>query len=103
MYKVCFVTLECKYTSFVSFWSKGNEAVLPNNNSVFYAEDTANNRQLNVHLPWSNSRVFWDCGNDGTGYDRIDKATISVEYEGIWNHWAFTKNTTTGSMKIYLT
>ncbi|MBP6569393.1 MAG: T9SS type A sorting domain-containing protein [Saprospiraceae bacterium] len=86
----------------VSFWSKGNEAVLPNNNSVFYAEDTANNRQLNVHLPWSNSRVFWDCGNDGTGFDRIDKATIPAEYEGIWNHWAFTKNTTTGSMKIYL-
>jgi hypothetical protein len=86
----------------VSFWSKGNEAVLPNNNSVFYAEDTANNRQLNVHLPWSNSRVFWDCGNDGTGYDRIDKATVPAEYEGIWNHWAFTKNTTTGSMKIYL-
>lgn len=86
----------------VSFWSKGNEAVLPNNNSVFYAEDNANNRQLNVHLPWSNSRVFWDCGNDGTGYDRIDKATVPAEYEGIWNHWAFTKNTTTGSMKIYL-
>jgi len=86
----------------VSFWSKGNEAILPNNNSVFYAEDNSNNRQLNVHLPWSNSRVFWDCGNDGSGFDRIDKATVPAEYEGIWNHWAFTKNTTTGSMKIYL-
>ena len=86
----------------ITFWSKGNEAVLPNNNSVFYADDNANNRQLNVHLPWSNSRVFWDCGNDGTGFDRIDKATVPAEFEGIWNHWAFTKNTATGSMKIYL-
>ncbi len=86
----------------VSFWSKGNETALPKNTSVFTAEDQSKNRQLNVHLPWSNSRIYWDCGNDGTGYDRIDKATVPAEFEGVWNHWAFTKNSTTGSMKIYL-
>lgn len=86
----------------VAFWSNGNTEVLPNNNSIFTAEDSNKNRQLNVHLPWSNSRVYWDCGGDASGYDRIDKATIASEYEGSWKHWAFTKNTNTGSMKIYL-
>lgn len=86
----------------VSFWSRGNSAVLPNNNSVFYATDAAGNRQLNVHLPWSNGRVFWDSGFGAGSFDRIDKAAIPSEYEGAWSHWVFTKNVQTGSMKIYL-
>ncbi|MBK8079385.1 MAG: T9SS type A sorting domain-containing protein [Saprospiraceae bacterium] len=86
----------------ISFWSRGNEDILPNNNSIFYATDSAGNRQLNVHLPWSNGRVFWDCGYGGGSTDRIDKAAIPAEYEGQWNHWVFTKNTNTGNMKIYL-
>jgi hypothetical protein len=86
----------------ISFWSRGNENILPNNNSIFYATDSAGNRQLNVHLPWSNSRVFWDCGYGAGSFDRIDKSAISSEFEGQWNHWVFTKNTNTGSMKIYL-
>jgi hypothetical protein len=86
----------------VCFWSRGNEKVLPNNNSAFHAIDEKGNRQLNVHLPWSNSRIYWDCGNDGTGFDRIDKAATPAEFEGGWNHWAFTKNSATGAMKIYL-
>jgi hypothetical protein len=86
----------------VAFWSKGNEKYLPANTSAFYAEDSNKNRQLNVHLPWSNSRIYWDCGGDATGYDRIDKAANISEFSGTWNHWAFTKNKTTGSMKIYL-
>jgi len=59
-------------------------------------------RQINVHLPWSNGRIYWDCGNDGTGYDRIDKAANTSEFEGQWNHWAFAKNANTGIMQIYL-
>ncbi len=86
----------------VAFWARGNADVLPNNNSAFYATDDQGRRQLNVHLPWSNGRIFWDCGGDSGGYDRIDKAALPSEYEGEWNHWAFTKNATTGTMKIYL-
>lgn len=86
----------------VSFWSKGNAKVLPNNNSIFYGMDNNNNREINVHLPWSNGNIYFDCGNNGTGsYDRIDKAATTSEYEAVWSHWAFTKNTVTGSMKIY--
>ena len=86
----------------VSFWSKGNADILPANNSIFHAVDNNNSRQLNVHLPWSDGRVYWDCGNDGSGFDRIDKSALAVNYEGSWQHWTFTKNTGTGSMKIYL-
>ncbi|MFZ4462850.1 MAG: T9SS type A sorting domain-containing protein [Bacteroidales bacterium] len=86
----------------VSFWSRGNQKVLPNNNSIFYGIDNNNNREINVHLPWSNASIYFDCGNNGSGsYDRIDKAATSAEFEGVWSHWTFTKNTVTGSMKIY--
>lgn len=86
----------------VSFWSKGNADIMPANNSLCHAEDNNKNRQLNVHLPWSDGRVYWDCGNDGSGFDRIDKLASTANYEGTWQHWTFTKNTGTGSMKIYL-
>lgn len=86
----------------VSFWCYGNPSKLPANTQIVEGVDAAGNRQVNVHLPWSNSRVYWDCGNDGTGYDRIDKAAVEEDLEGKWNHWAFTKNTASGEMKIYL-
>ncbi len=85
----------------VSLWTYGNPDVLPVNNSVFEGSDTQGRRQINVHLPWSNSSVYWDCGNNGN-YDRINKLAVDSEYKGGWNHWAFTKNAATGSMKIYL-
>lgn len=85
----------------VSFWTFGNPNALPKNTSIFHAEDVNGNRELNVHLPWSNGLVYWDAGNEG-GYDRIQKEMTPDMYEGQWNHWAFTKNTETGLMYIYL-
>ena len=86
----------------VSFWSYGDPATLPVNSTILEATDANENRQVNVHLPWGNSSVYWDCGNDGSGYDRIEKAANLQDFAGQWNHWAFTKDATTGSMKIYL-
>ncbi len=85
----------------VAFWSNGNPDVLPKNTSIIHAANAQNQRELNVHHPWSNSRIYWDCGNSGS-YDRIDKAATATEIAGEWNHYAFTKNTTTGIMNIYL-
>lgn len=85
----------------ISFWSYG-ASDLPQNTSIFEGVDANGVRQANLHLPWSNGSIYWDCGNDGSGYDRIDKAANPSEYKDQWNHWAVTKNTTTGSMKIYL-
>ncbi|MGJ8672758.1 hypothetical protein [Rubritalea sp.] len=84
----------------IALWAYG-DASLPQNNSAFYASDASGNRLINVHLPWSNSNVYWDAG-DGNSYDRINKVAAAAEYEGAWNHWVFTKNATTGVMNIYL-
>ena len=85
----------------VTFWSYGNSKVQPIHNSIFHGVDSDNNRQLNLHLPWGNGGIYFDCGNDGSGYDRIEKSATAEEYEGSWSHWAVTKNATTGDMKIY--
>lgn len=86
----------------VSFWINGDENVLPKNSTILEAYDSNGNRTLNIHFPWNNGRIYWDCGNSGTtSYDRIDKAANLNEYTGEWSHWAFTKNATTGSLKIY--
>jgi len=45
--------------------------------------------------------VYWDAGYNG-GYDRINKLANPQDFEGRWNHWAFTKNCATGEMKIFL-
>lgn len=88
----------------IGFWAYGNPDFQPQNQSAFHATDAAGNRVLNVHLPWSDATVYWDAGNSGTNtYDRISKATtIASQYEGQWNYWTFTKNCTTGRMRIYL-
>jgi len=87
----------------VSFWAYGNSALLPTNTSILYGYATnPNERSLNIHLPWSDNSVYFDCGFQNNGFDRINKAATVSEQGGQWNHWTFTKNTVTGSMKIYL-
>lgn len=94
-----FETLDEQVT--VAFWVNGDADAQPLNSTVFEGVNSANARVLNSHLPWGNGRVYWDAGDDG-GYDRIDKQASASEYEGQWNHYAFTKNTATGIMNIYL-
>lgn len=85
----------------ISFWQRGSDN-LPDNTTLLEGVDDADVRQVNIHLPWGDSNVYWDCGNDGSGYDRISKAASQDMYKNQWNHWAFTKNATTGEMAIYL-
>lgn len=86
----------------IAFWQYGDPAFQPQDQMSLEAVDNTGQRQVNVHLPWSNGRVYWDCGNDGSGYDRIDKAANASDYEGTWNHWAFTKDVASGRMEIFL-
>lgn len=83
----------------ISFWAYGAD-ILPVNTSIIEGTDADGNRQANIHLPWSNSGIYWDCGNDGGGYDRIDRVANSGEIKGKWNHWTFVKNAPDGWMKI---
>lgn len=85
----------------VEFWQRGTAAFQPENNSICEGVNANQQREINIHLPWSNSRVYWDAGYDG-GYDRIDQAADASHYEGQWNHWAFTKDATAGVMRIFL-
>ncbi len=85
----------------ITFRVRGDE-ILPINTTLLEAVGGQGQRILNIHLPWSNGRVYWDAGNDGSGFDRIDKLATEQQTEGQWNNWAFVKNTNTGSMKIYL-
>ncbi|MBA2614025.1 MAG: T9SS type A sorting domain-containing protein [Bacteroidetes bacterium] len=87
----------------VSFWAYGNSAQLPTNTSLLEGYSAnVNQRNLNLHLPWSDNNMYFDCGYSAGGYDRINKVATAAEQGGQWNHWAFTKNAATGDMKIYL-
>lgn len=94
------VTLDSFVT--VSYWAYGTPAYQPQDGTCFEAIDSSGSRILNAHMPWSDANVYWDAGYGGTSYDRINKVSAPADYEGKWNHWAFTKNVATGSMKIYL-
>ncbi len=86
----------------VACWTFGDPDILPVNTYLFEGVDDKNQRQANVHLPWSDEVAYWDCGNDGTGYDRINKGVPNTVYKNSWNFWTFTKNAETGDMQIYL-
>ncbi len=85
----------------IAFWYLGGDGQ-PQNSTMFEGLDSLGQRQVNVHLPWGDGNVYWDCGNNGSGYDRISKfANETLEIKK-WNHWTFTKNTVSGFMRIYL-
>ena len=87
----------------VAFWAYGNPGLLPANTSVVYGTPAnTNERHLNIHLPWSNSSIYFDCGFSSGTYDRINNAAQANNISGQWNYWAFTKNTQSGDMIIYL-
>ena len=87
----------------VSFWCYGDEDLMPFNSYIFEGRDASGYRVINCHLPWSNSRVYWDAGNNATSsYDRVHDLANVNDFAGQWNHWAFTKDVATGKMNAYL-
>lgn len=86
----------------VSFWQYGDPSIQPQSDYLFEAVDQYNRRVLNVHLPWGDSKVYWDAGRDDDGYDRIHRTSLPEEYKGKWNHWAFVKDCSVGEMAVYL-
>jgi glucosylceramidase len=85
----------------IALWVYGADSQ-PRNDTSLYAQNASGNRVLNINLPWSDSKVYWDAGNLTTAYDRISKIASTANFMGRWNHWVFTKNATTGEMKVYL-
>ncbi|MCX6245725.1 MAG: peptide-N-glycosidase F-related protein [Bacteroidetes bacterium] len=95
-----FSTIDSAIT--VAFWIYGDPLKQPQNNTAFEGIDSAGVRVVNVHLPWSDSKVYWDAGKDSAGYDRLNHTVTDHSwYCGKWNHWAFTKDLKSGKMTIY--
>ncbi|TVP63373.1 MAG: hypothetical protein EA343_08270 [Nodularia sp. (in: Bacteria)] len=82
-----------------SFWAWGAES-LPANR-VVRVQDPNDNRVIMIHLPWSDNKIYFDCGNEGQNYDRISKKYEANDFKGGWIHWAFIKDAEIGEMKIY--
>ena len=83
----------------VSFWTKFN---VTQASSIFSAYNSAGQRQINIHLTWSDSVAYWDCGASGGTYDRINSSTLTTAQKTGWHNWVFTKDAITGTMVIYL-
>ncbi|WP_199188542.1 LamG domain-containing protein, partial [Haliangium sp. UPWRP_2] len=81
----------------ISFWARGGQS-LPNQSCVFYAASGNMERSVCIHAPWDDGVIYFDCGPG----DRIEKQGNAADFRGRFTHWAFTKNVTTGEMKIYL-
>lgn len=81
----------------ISLWARGG-SMLPKNNSIISATDASGARILSVHLPWSDGTVYFDCGQV---YERVERPGDINLYRGVWTHWVFTKDVTTGVMSIY--
>ena len=84
----------------LSMWVYGADSQ-PREDSLFYAIDGGNDRMLNIHLPWTGSKVYWDAGFS-SGYDRISKEAQTSDFMGQWNHWVFSKDASTGTMTIHV-
>lgn len=85
----------------VSFWARGGPSQ-PADNSILCALDANGVRTVNIHLPWGDGTIYFDCGGEGPSFDRIQKAAQPGDYKGAWSHWAFVKDTAVGEMRIYL-
>lgn len=81
----------------IEFWANATSN-FTGNTSVVGGSDGNNGNFINIHLPWSDSIIYWDAG---TPFNRINKKTETREYQGSWNHWAFIKDSTKGEMVIY--
>jgi hypothetical protein len=55
-----------------------------------------------VHMTYNDKVYMQWCANGGTSYDEISKASSGLENDNTWHHWVFTKDSTTGEMKIYV-
>jgi len=84
----------------MEFWSYGGTG-MPKDSRLVWSRDSYGNRTLNVVLPWSDESVTFDAGNSGCYFNRIEKLSTASEYKGTWGHWVFTKDASTGAMRIY--
>jgi len=86
----------------VALWINGDAAIQPQNDFTFVAM-IGGARAFGTHMPWSNSQIYWDAGGaQSCCADRSAFTVPAADFEGQWNHYAFTKDINTGEMKVFI-
>ena len=79
----------------LSLWTFGG-AKLPMAHSLFWFDSGAtgaDSRNIQVHLPWSDSVVYFDTAGCCAGDTRISRQELDpVQWRGRWNHYVFLKD-----------
>ena len=79
----------------ISLWTFGGPQ-LPAINSVFWFDSggtTGDSRNIMVHLPWSDSVIYFDTAGCCAGDTRISRQeTDATRWRGRWNHYVFLKD-----------
>lgn len=87
--------------TFSAFFNGGTS--LPKNTCFIWAT-SGSSRFFGIHLPWSDSVVYYDTSNTSS-YDRINKSASSTDFRGNWKTWHFTLNLSDSSSlrkRIYI-
>lgn len=79
----------------ISLWAFGGPQ-LPSMNSVFWFDSggtSGDNRNIMVHLPWSDSVIYFDTAGCCGAETRIARQeTDTSRWRGKWNHYVFVKD-----------
>ena len=91
----------------IAFWQKGEDSPYNKRATLFCSEYEYNisDPAISINLGcWNGTGIYnWDCGTHQP-FDRrlTGKHRYKKEWSNQWNHWAFTKDSSTGIMEIYL-
>lgn len=90
----------------IAFWQKGNDST-HKRDTMFCSEYIYNSLDpaISINLGcWDGSGIYnFDCGSSLSLDKRLTgKHRYKKEWEGQWNHWAFTKDLRTGVMQVFL-
>jgi hypothetical protein len=88
-----------------AFWARmrGDVAEMGEATVFFDGVNASNQTIYRLHY-WSDGNIHFNCGNTGGTVDSLSYDWNSSVYDDSsqWHHWAFTKNVSTGQMRIYL-
>jgi len=84
----------------ITLWTYGASS-LPTDHDTFYSNVSEGDDELYAHIPWGNEEILWYTYAGGV-YENAGGPAEPNEYKGQWNHYALTKNSDTGQMKIYI-
>ncbi|HDS85492.1 MAG TPA: hypothetical protein ENN97_09900 [Phycisphaerales bacterium] len=87
-----------------AFWAKNFTPSVGTVTLYASADESPDDRLINIHTPWSNNNAYLDVSNpdEGGSYDRVSAGNaVNGAVEPYWIHWVFTKDAETGVMRIY--